>query len=110
GTIAAPGAGFIGDIAGFDADFFGISPREARQMDPQQRLSLQTSWHALEDAGINPQSLAGTNCAVVFGATTVDYAGRVMAQPATIDAYCVTGVFPFAIANRVSYALDLRGP
>lgn len=35
----------------FDAAFFGYSPREAEELDPQQRLFLETSWQALESAG-----------------------------------------------------------
>jgi acyl transferase domain-containing protein len=40
------------DVAGFDAAHFGISPDEARAMEPQHRLLLEESWHALEDAGV----------------------------------------------------------
>ena len=34
----------------FDATFFGVSPLEAASMDPQHRLFLETSWHAIENA------------------------------------------------------------
>jgi acyl transferase domain-containing protein len=43
--------GFIDQFAQFDPLFFNISPREAMNMDPQERLFLQESWRALEDAG-----------------------------------------------------------
>ena len=46
--------GFVEDIDRFDAAFFRISPVEAQMLDPQQRMMLETSWHALEDAGIDP--------------------------------------------------------
>ena len=45
---------FIDDIDKFDAAFFRISPVEAELLDPQQRIMLETSWQALEDAGIDP--------------------------------------------------------
>ena len=48
--------GFLDDIDQFDAPFFRISPVEAQLLDPQQRLMLETSWRALEDAGIDPDT------------------------------------------------------
>ena len=39
---------------------FGISPAEALLMDPQQRLMLEVTWDALEDAGLTAEALAGS--------------------------------------------------
>jgi len=55
---------FIEDLEYFDAAFFGISPKEAEQMDPHQRLGLEATWEALENAGINPLSLRKSDTAV----------------------------------------------
>ena len=51
--------GFLDDVAGFDAEFFGIGDREAAAIDPQHRVLLETSWEAIEHAGMAPPSLAG---------------------------------------------------
>ncbi len=59
GSSATLQGGFLYDAADFDPGFFGISPREALAMDPQQRLLLQTTWEAVERAGIDPTSLRG---------------------------------------------------
>ncbi|WP_136669442.1 acyl carrier protein, partial [Flavobacterium sp. H122] len=53
--------GFITDIDKFDPLFFNISPREAELMDPQQRITLQAVYQALEDAGIPTDKIKGTN-------------------------------------------------
>src|SRR6478752_3377622 len=44
GKMVARRAGFVDDVAGFDAAFFGVSAREAMFMDPQHRLILETTW------------------------------------------------------------------
>ena len=61
-----PWGSFLSDLPGFDAEFFGVSPREAELMDPQQRLALEVSWEALENAGVPPRSLAGSDTAVLM--------------------------------------------
>ncbi|WP_367127946.1 SDR family NAD(P)-dependent oxidoreductase [Saccharothrix sp. HUAS TT1] len=100
---------FLDAVGDFDAGFFGISPREAAATDPQQRLVLELAWEALEDAGIVPASLAGTAASVFVGSLRDDYAGLVLGRGA-ITQHTNTGTHRGIIANRVSYALDLRGP
>src|SRR5262245_33934335 len=46
-------------IESFDAGFFGFSPREAELLDPQQRLFMECTWEALEQAGYDPQTYEG---------------------------------------------------
>jgi 6-methylsalicylic acid synthase len=101
---------FLDDAAGFDAQFFGVSPREAELIDPQQRLALETSWEALEDAGIPPHTLAGTDAGVFMGAGSDDYGRQMLEDLPGIEAWTGIGSSLCAVANRVSYVLDLRGP
>ncbi|MFJ8077162.1 beta-ketoacyl synthase N-terminal-like domain-containing protein [Streptomyces sp. NPDC096176] len=108
---SAPRRGaFLADAAGFDAAFFGITPREAELMDPQQRLALEVGWEALEDAGIAPHTLAGSDAGVFMGAGSDDYGRQMLEDLPAIEAWSGIGASLCAIANRLSYALDLRGP
>ncbi|MBI4375934.1 MAG: type I polyketide synthase [Elusimicrobia bacterium] len=102
--------GFLKDVDQFDPSFFGISPREASRMDPQQRLILEVSWEALEDAGEVLDRLSGSPTGVFIGVTNVDYGRLLLSQYKTIDAYTGTGASPGINANRVSYFLNLKGP
>ncbi|HEV7975506.1 polyketide synthase [Amycolatopsis sp.] len=102
--------GFLDDIAGFDAEFFGIAPREAARMDPQQRLMLEVAWEALEHAGIAPASLRGSRTGVFVGISGTEYGALSLADVAGVDAWVGTGAALAIAANRLSYALDLRGP
>ncbi|MGW4947942.1 type I polyketide synthase [Actinoplanes sp. NPDC004185] len=101
---------FLDDIKGFDAEFFDITPREAALMDPQQRMVLELAWEALEHAGVPPRDLAGTDAAVFMGVGADDYGRRLLEDLPTIEAWTGIGGAYCAVANRVSYALDLRGP
>ncbi|MER7826726.1 type I polyketide synthase [Streptomyces sp. NPDC096097] len=103
--------GFLESVDTFDAGFFGISPREAAAMDPQQRLTLELGWEALENAGIVPGRLQGSRTGVFVGAIADDYATLVRAVgDAAVTPETTTGLSRALIANRVSYALGLRGP
>lgn len=101
---------FLDDLPGFDAEFFGVSPREAELMDPQQRLALEVSWEALENAGVSPKALAGSDTAVLMGVNSDDYGKLIMEDLPGIEAWTGIGTSLCGIANRVSHLLDLRGP
>jgi acyl transferase domain-containing protein/enoyl-CoA hydratase/carnithine racemase/acyl carrier protein/NAD(P)-dependent dehydrogenase (short-subunit alcohol dehydrogenase family)/SAM-dependent methyltransferase/ribosomal protein S18 acetylase RimI-like enzyme len=92
----------------FDPMFFNISPSEAESMDPQQRLFLQTCWHAIEDAGYNARSLANSNCGVFVGCGQGDY--HLQSRSLQISAHGFTGGDNSILAARISYFLDLQGP
>ncbi|MEV8633594.1 type I polyketide synthase [Streptosporangium sp. NPDC051023] len=103
--------GFLDDVTGFDAGFFGIAPRAAAAMDPQQRLALELAWEALEDARMVPATLRGRRAAVFVGAIADDYATLLATRGfASVTSHSMAGVQRGMIANRVSYALGLRGP
>lgn len=103
-------AGVLDDLWGFDPTVFGISPREALQLDPQQRLLLQMTWEALENAGIRPSSLAGSDTGVFVGGSQSDYGQTFFADYAVADSQFATGTALAILSNRISYAFDLRGP
>ncbi|MFF7638668.1 amino acid adenylation domain-containing protein, partial [Kitasatospora sp. NPDC008050] len=102
--------GFAPDIDRFDAAFFGISPREAELMDPQQRLTLEVVWSAIEDAGYRPSELAGKRVGVFVAVTNSDYLEVQRAAGRATEGHTLTGAALSIIPNRVSYLLDLRGP
>ncbi|MEI7601718.1 MAG: beta-ketoacyl synthase N-terminal-like domain-containing protein, partial [Aestuariivirga sp.] len=103
--------GFIEEIDRFDAGFFQIAPVEAMKMDPQQRLVLETSWAALEDAGVDPRQLMNQQAGVFLGISTSDYA-QILTQsgPGEADLYTGIGSAQSVAAGRVSYFLGLQGP
>ena len=103
-------AGVISGLEEFDAAFFGISPREAAALDPQQRLMLELAWEALEDAGQRPSALAGSDCSVHVGLSSLDNGMRGLDDLANMTAHAMTGNTLSLVANRISWFLDLRGP
>ena len=102
--------GFVDDTDKFDPVFFGISPREAVQIDPQQRFTLEVAWEAIEDSGINPETLAGIDVGVFMGICTYDYARYSAGRKELFDVYTGTGTSLSIAANRLSYFFDFRGP
>ncbi|WP_166923292.1 SDR family NAD(P)-dependent oxidoreductase [Flavobacterium poyangense] len=119
GTSYSKWGGFIEDIDKFDPLFFNISPREASMMDPQERLFLQTAWHAIEDAGYTKEKLqnigkksataTGGNVGVFVGVMYEEYQLFGVEERLKGNFIAPTGNAS-SIANRVSYFLDLHGP
>jgi acyl transferase domain-containing protein len=105
-------AGFLADIAHFDAEFFGISAREARFLDPQQRLLLETSWEALERAGIAVRRSDRLNVGVYLGIMASEYAERLADRTDTtrIDPYYTTGGGLCFGAGRIAFVMGFSGP
>ncbi|MDB6036240.1 MAG: hypothetical protein JWM99_81, partial [Verrucomicrobiales bacterium] len=95
--------GIIPGAAEFDPLFFEISPLEAESMDPRQRLLLQESWKALEDAGFGPAHLSVQKVGMFVGVEDGDYQDRLKEGNITSNH---TGV----LAARLAYFLDLKGP
>jgi len=104
--------GFIDGVADFDAPFFALSPKEARLMDPQERLFLQTTWEALEDAGYSRERIRlchQNKVGVYAGVTKTGYElNRPVTQLAEASADPVSSFS--SVANRVSYFFDFNGP
>ena len=105
---------FIDGVDLFDAEFFRISPVEAQLLDPQQRLMLETSWQALEDAGVDPERLKGSRTGVYIGISNMDYRLINLQSSRTAEAaaslYTVSGTSLNTAAGRVAFALGLEGP
>ena len=101
---------FLDDVYGFDFEFFGFGEREATELDPQHRLLLETSWEAMEHAGLTRAAIADSLTGVFVGLTHADY------QLLAADAHVVEGPYSFAGNNfsmasgRVAYALGVHGP
>lgn len=103
-------AGVLSDYKSFDYSFFNIPDKEAVQMDPQQHILLETVWRALEDAYIVPSFLRGKKTGVYIGVTSLDYIAAGGADIASANMYSSLGSAISIMANRISYAFDLKGP
>ena len=103
-------AGYLADIAGFDAEYFSVSPREAVKLDPQQRLLMEVTHDALEDAGLTRAELTGGNVGVFVGSSSFDYMALDTCHKHHIDGYYGIGNSHNLLAGRISYFLNLKGP
>jgi phthiocerol/phenolphthiocerol synthesis type-I polyketide synthase E len=98
----------------FDPGFFRMDAQEATCLDPQHRMLLECSWHAVEAAGYDPADVPGT-AALFAGCSFPSY----LVQNLLPDRRLVSalGAWTLALANdrdsltsRIAHRLDLRGP
>ena len=108
GTFSVRRGSFLPNIKGFDPGYFGISPREAKHMDPQQRLLLELAVESFEDAGIPALKYEGSETGCYVGLMNHDYMS--LQTRDSMTSHTSPGSATSIAANRVSYALDLRGP
>ncbi|MBF6056247.1 SDR family NAD(P)-dependent oxidoreductase, partial [Streptomyces eurocidicus] len=108
GAIATRSGGFLHDAGEFDPEFFGMSPREALTTDSQQRLLLETTWEALERAGMDPAALRGSRTGVFAGVMYHDYSQLLAGRE--FEGYQGSGSAGSVASGRVSYNFGFEGP
>ena len=110
-TLSYKGGHFMrGAVDVFDAPFFSIPAAEAQAMDPVHRLTLETSFRALENAGLPIERVAGTKTAVFAGCLGPDYPTMQHKDPAQPSKYQASGGSINMLSNRVSWFYNLLGP
>uniref|UniRef100_A0A3Q1JLE4 Uncharacterized protein n=1 Tax=Anabas testudineus TaxID=64144 RepID=A0A3Q1JLE4_ANATE len=110
GKMQTTKAALIDGFNEFDHKFFGITEAEADFMDPQQKLLLQCTYRALEDAGMAMESISGSRTGVYIGLMNKDYEMLRNKSPATTTHYSGTGTAMSLAANRISFTFNLTGP
>jgi acyl transferase domain-containing protein len=99
-------------FADFDPVFFNISPREAINIDPQERLFIESAGEVLEDAGYTRKNVAENykrRVGVFAGITKTGfdlYGLELWKQGQRLYPHTSFS----SVANRVSYLLNLQGP
>lgn len=111
GTIVCKGGHFLKDDVGlFDAPFFSMTQEEANAMDPQQRMLLEITYEALENAGLPLSQVVGSDTACFVGGFTRDYDDITTSELAKTLLYTTTGTDLTMMSNRLSWFYDLHGP
>ncbi|MCG7495638.1 SDR family NAD(P)-dependent oxidoreductase [Vibrio sp. Of7-15] len=101
-------AGYLDETDKFDTAFFGIPPSEATYMDPNQRLTLEVAWEAMEDAGYGGETLFGSNTGVYIGKEGTNFS--LYRYNTKKDPMQLTGSWESIIGSRISYLFNFRGP
>src|SRR3954449_1924704 len=110
GRSASKWGAFLDDVAGFDAEFFGIGEREAISLEPQHRLLLESSWEAMEHAGLTPETMRESLTGVFVGLTHFDYQLVTADSPVMEEPYGYQGNIFSMASGRIAYTLGLQGP
>ncbi|MFO3797625.1 MAG: polyketide synthase, partial [Anaerolineales bacterium] len=79
-------------------------------MDPQLRLLLECTFEAMNDAGLSPADLKGSNTGVFVGGCFSDMHDYTLRNADEVLGYENTGCAHSMFANRLSFAFDWHGP
>ena len=109
GTVITQHGYFLKDVdfSQFDHSMFTVAAAEAELMDPSQRLILEVVREALERAG---EDWRGKPIGTYVGMFTEDWQELHHRDSNFYHPYLMMGTLDFALANRISYEYDLRGP
>ena len=113
GKMYCKKGGFLeSDIDAFDARFFNISPKEAQALDPQQRMLLELTWEAFENANLDIARYNGSDTGVYLGISTNEYnmAHLHSGDLSKIGPYSLTGSCFSTACGRVAYTFGFEGP
>lgn len=109
GTVITEHGYFLDEnIDRLDTSFFSMTRTEVERLDPQQRLMLEVARECLEDAGVTDYRGKNTGCYI--GSLGEDWCEMFARESQNWGNYRITGHGDFALSNRVSYEMDLRGP
>ncbi|KAK6170827.1 hypothetical protein SNE40_019127 [Patella caerulea] len=103
-------AGFVDGYDKWDFKVYGVNEFEARKMDPQHKFVLDSTFMALENAGISKQQISGSKTGVYIGMFGSDYGNIFSTIAEESDNYTLTGTSNSIVAARVSYVFNLTGP
>ncbi|KAK8075668.1 hypothetical protein PG997_010331 [Apiospora hydei] len=87
------------DVRHFDTSFFHINPKEAADMDPQQRILLETVYEAFEAAGWPLSAVDGSQTSVYVGEMTDDYTNIQARDPDYLGSHAATGASRAILSN-----------
>lgn len=113
GKMCCKKGGFIdAPIKEMDNNFFNISPKEASSIDPHQRLLLELTWEAFENAGLDITAYSGTKTGVFLGLSSDEYGlSSINSGDLTkINTYSLTGICYSTACGRISYTFGFNGP
>ncbi|TLD11793.1 hypothetical protein PspLS_11646 [Pyricularia sp. CBS 133598] len=110
-TLATKGGHFLKeDPYKWDPAFFNITAAEASALDPKQRIAMEVTYEAFENAGLPIPKVAGTQTACYIGSSTSDYRDMVTRDFANWPKYYILGNCEEMISNRISHFFDIHGP
>ncbi|KAK8064355.1 Reducing polyketide synthase PKS2 [Apiospora phragmitis] len=111
GTINSQGGYFISqDLEMFDPGFFDMTKKEAETMDPTQRLMLECTYEAIENAGIPKEQITGKRVGVFIGGPDNEHRMGNLRDLDDAPMYDPTGAQGAFLAGRIAYFFNLRGP